>query len=233
MGKMNRKITLWTLGVISILTISAVSVLADPINLQANTTATFGAGSSGAVVNGSGCTAPCITATNASGTSTITYSAAAPQINVTLNPGEISNVTLGVLTSTSTATAALGSGPSFSGATIQLTVTFTVPGGLSPQTFSGVLTGTVISTASGSIVQWTSPTTLTFNSPTAGTITLTIESFTPISAPSNPNPNRIRATISVTGPVIPEPSTLFLLGGGLFGLAAATRKMMRRGKARS
>lgn len=228
MDKMKRKITLWTLGVISVLTISAASVLADPINLQANVGATFGAGSSGAVVNGGGCAAPCITATNASGTSTISFSSALPEINVTINPGEFSNVTLGVITSTSTAPLPLGSGPSFSGATITLTVSFTVPGGIAPQSFSGVLTGTVVSTASGAIIQWTSPTTLTFNAPGGGTITLTIESFTPVNAPTDNNPNRIRDTISVTGgPAIPEPGTLFLLGGGLFGLAAAARKVRR------
>src|SRR5438132_12133095 len=90
------------LGVLFLLALPSTA-LADPINLQGNATATFGTGSSGAVVNPIGCVAPCIRATNAVGTSTISYSTVTPEINVTLNPGETSNVTFGFFSATSTA----------------------------------------------------------------------------------------------------------------------------------
>jgi hypothetical protein len=219
------------LPVLCVLVLSAISTFADPIQLTANTAGVFTAGSSGATVSNGGRT---ISSTNSAGTSTITFSSTTPQLNVAVNSGEGSNITLGVFNVSSTA-ASGSSGPGFGGANFALTVSFTVPSGVAPQTFNGTLTGSINQTASGAVVQWTSPTTLTFNTPNGSVITLNVESFTTINPPgaagaANP-PSEIRGRISVTAPApIPEPATLVLMGSGLAGLAAVARRR-RAGKA--
>jgi hypothetical protein len=228
MNNPRRHLMLWITG-LAALTLCATSALADPITLQANTTGAFGAGSSGATVSNGNTT---LTATAGGTSSTINFPANSAQFRVALNPGEVTNITLGTFETTSNSTLPLLSGPNFTGATFTLTITFTVPGDLAPQTFNANLRGQIIQTASSAQVQWTSPTTLTFVSPTVGTIRLTIEPTTDINPPgaggANP-PSEIRARIElVQGTVvIPEPATLILLGSGLAGLAAAGRKSRR------
>ncbi len=221
---------LWVPAFLALLVSGTGRALADPITLKANTSITFQAGTSGGTVSPTGNS---ITVTNATGSSTITGISVSPQIDVAVTPGVFSNVTLGTFVATSTSTAPLPSGPSFNGAKVTLTVTFTVPGDISPKSFTAVMVGTLVQTESGLFVQWTSPTTLTFSSPSLGLITLTIESSTPINPPVNPStglgnpPSQIRGQIMVSD-VIPEPATLFLLGGGLLGLSLAVRKGLQR-----
>jgi hypothetical protein len=216
------------------LMLASAEGLADPITLQANTSGIFNPGSSGATVGGGGGT---ITATAGGTSSTITFNTVPNQVSVAINPGEVTNVTLGVFSVTSNSRLPLAQGPNFSGAQFTLTVSFTVPSGAGSQQFNGNLTGQIIETASSTVIQWTSPLTLTFTSANGTVFQLTIESITTINPPltggvSNP-PSQIRARLTVlTGPTgeIPEPGTLLLLSSGLFGLAAVARRKFRTGR---
>ncbi len=200
------------LGVMTLLFFGLVSVSAAPVTLTANTSGSFGAGSSGGTVGGGGSTLTV-------GGTTITFSSKTNELNVTLDPPAItsSNVTLGIFNATSSGLS------SVNGATFTLNVTFTVPSDVSPKpgVYNATLTGAITSTASGASVVW-STTTLTFNSPSTGTFTLTLEPSTPINAPSSPDASRIRGTI--TAAPVPEPLTLATLGSGLAGLAAVIRR---------
>ncbi len=231
MKLMTKAVLLFTLACIAFLMAGAATVFADPIVLRANTSGSFAAGSSGATVGGGGSS---ITATAGGTTSTINFSSVTNQINVALNPGEVSNITLGVFNVTSNSRLPLTDGPSFGGSSLKLTVSFTVPGDVGAGVFTGNLTGRIIETASSTEIQWTSPLTLTFTSATGATFTLTIEPTTTINPPltggiSNP-PSQIRAKITVVkgpSPDVPEPATMVLLGSGLFGLAAFARRKFR------
>jgi hypothetical protein len=219
MMRLLKRPTLWLLGALTILSFSMVSVSAAPITFRANTAGTFGAGGSGGTVGGGGSTLTV-------GTTTITFSSLPNEINVVLDPPAISssNVTLGIFTANSTDLTTIN------GATFTLNVSFTIPndGSPNPGVYTGSVTGSISAGASSTQITWAT-TTLTFNSPSVGTFTITLEPTTPINAPSSPDDSRIRGRITYTGAPIPEPLTLVTLGSGLAGLAAMARR--RRNKA--
>ena len=213
MMRVRKQATLLLLGALTLFLVGLVSASAAPVTFRADTSGVFGAGSSGGTVGGGGTTLTV-------GPTTITFSSKPNELNVNLNPGESSNVTLGVFNATSSS----ANNTSVNGATFTLNVTFTLPNDASPKpaVYNATITGTINSGASGASVVW-STTTLNFSSPTAGTFTLTLEPATPINSPASPDASRIRGTITYNA-AIPEPLTLLTLGSGLAGLAALGRR---------
>lgn len=206
MMRFRKQATLLLLGALTLLTLGLISASAAPVTFSANTSGSFSVGG-----NSSGSTLTI-------GGTTVTFASKPNEVNVALNPGESSNITLGVFNATS------GGSNALNAASFTLTITFTLPNDVSGKTVSATLSGTISSGASGAQVNW-STTTLTFNSPSAGTFTLTIEPSTPINSPISPDASRIRGTITYNAAAaIPEPLTLLTLGSGLAGLAALGRR---------
>lgn len=219
MMRLLKRPTLWLLGALTLLSLGIVSASAAPITFRANTAGTFGAGSSGGTVSGGGTTLTV-------GTTVITFSSLPNEVNVVLDPPGItsSNVTLGIFTANSTALT------SVNGATFTLNVSFTIPndGSPNPGVYTGTVTGSISAGASSAQINWAT-TTLTFNSPTVGMFTITLEPTTPINAPASPDDSRIRGRITFVGAApIPEPLTLITLGSGLAGLAALARRRKKQ-----
>ncbi len=214
MMRLLKRPTLLLLGALTIFSMGLVSASAAPVTFTAGTTGIFGAGGSGGLVSGGGSVLTV-------GTTTITFSSKPNELNVNLNPGESSNITLGVFN----ATALSANNTSVNGATFTLNILFTLPGDTTPNpaVYTATLNGTINSGASGATVVW-SATTLNFSSPTAGTFSLTLEPSTPINSPASPDASRIRGVITFNGAAIPEPITLVTLGSGLAGLAALARR---------
>ncbi len=208
--------TFLLLGAVVFLLLGSVSVSAGPVVFHADTTGKFGAGSSGGTVSPDGTSL-------AIGATTITFISKPNEINVNLNPGESSNITLGVFNATSTALTTVN------GANFTLNVSFTLPsdGSPKPGVYNATLSGTISAGASGGTVTWAT-TTLTFNSPTAGTFNITIEPSTPINSPASPDASRIRGVITYNASPVPEPMTLMTLGSGLAGIATMLRRRKKK-----
>lgn len=220
------KFWLTTLNLAALLLFVALQAKAAPITFTANTTGTFNQGTCVTCTVDNN-VVPTITATGGGGLSAIgfisnTGTSNTPQFTVSLDTGQSMQVTLGTLTAASTVP--LGTGPSFTGSTFALNVSFLAPAGAtpSPGVFTATLTGQLTQTSAGVQVQFNA-TPLTF---TQGgqTFTLTLQPNSVLV--TTQNNVALTAMLSLGGGAapVPEPATLLLLGSGLATLSGIMKR---------
>ncbi len=207
----------------------ALQAQAAPITFTANTTGTFNQGTcvTCSVDNN---VVPTITASGGGGLSAIgfisnTGISNTPQFSVSLDTGQSMQVTLGTLTAASTV--GLGTGPSFTGSTFALNVSFLAPVGTTPGpgVFTTTLTGQLTQTSAGVQLQFNgAPLSFTQG---GQTFTLTLQ---PNSIVLNTLSNvALTATLSLGGAApVHSPTTLLLLGTGLATLSGIIKRRKKR-----
>jgi hypothetical protein len=220
MKKTWERVGLSTLTLAVILLFVALQVQADPITLTANTTGTFNQGTCVTCTVDNN-VVPTITSSGGGGLSAIgfisnTGTSNTPQFTVALDLGQSATVTLGTFTAASSVP--LGTGPSFTGSTFALNVSFTAPAGTTPNpgVFTATLTGQLTQTSSGVVLQFS-------NAPL--TFTQGGQIFTLVLQPNSVvigTQSNVPLTATLTA--IPEPATLLLLGGGLAAIGSVLKR---------